>query len=67
MKKGVKKVAKPGRGGKRPGSGRPKSDNPRSETLGWVRITTAEKEAIMARAEADGESASEWVRRRLEL
>lgn len=63
----MKKVVKKQRGGKRPGSGRPKSDNPRTLSLSWVRITPQEKEAIVARAEAEGESSSEWVRRKLEL
>lgn len=65
----MKKNAKPAKkhGGPRPGSGRPPSDNPRSTTLGSVRLTPAEHAEIAAQARAAGQTLTAWVRERLGL
>ena len=54
------------RGGKRPGAGRPRSDDSATALL-RVRLTPDELEALRIRAENAGQTVSEYVRAALSL
>lgn len=51
-------------GGKRPGAGRKKSEDPRTHRIGPISYTDAELARLTAAAKEDGVTLVEWIRER---